>query len=172
MIAENARLIVLKLFLNELGVSTDADRTEDRNLIQPAVYIGQRAGVDLGYRFGWFRFPFCPDLAGDSYELFAEQEIGFLNVRDRKLHPVLRSRLEAVKPLLDHPVEVLLSRREWLQLVMAVDFLQKVSRYSPEKARDLIREKRPTLAPWFDAAMEQIEQSVLAPKREVVDHNI
>lgn len=59
----DSNLIALKLFLDDLGVSADIETIDDRKRVQKAVYLGQAAGADLGYRFGWYLLgPYSPSL--------------------------------------------------------------------------------------------------------------
>lgn len=59
----DSRLILLKLFLNEVGIADDQidraaiskETAEEHRRMQRSVYLMQRiAKVDLGYRFGWY----------------------------------------------------------------------------------------------------------------------
>ena len=64
------KLVLLKLFLDKLGISSEIDTFEKRKTIQKAVYLGQLTDVDLSYRFGWYlKGPYSPSLAEDYYPL-------------------------------------------------------------------------------------------------------
>ncbi len=56
------KLLVLKLFLGALGIDDSIETVDDRKRVQKAVYLGQLSGIDLGYRYGWYRMgPYpCP----------------------------------------------------------------------------------------------------------------
>ena len=67
----DGRLLVLLLVLWELGISPDIRSIANRRKIQHAIYLMQRAGVDLGYQFGWYRLgPWSNHLTSDYYALF------------------------------------------------------------------------------------------------------
>ncbi len=51
-----------------LGKDLDMDSFEDRIRLQKILYILERAGIRLGYSFGWhIRGPYSPHLADDGY---------------------------------------------------------------------------------------------------------
>ena len=62
------KLVVLKLFLDELGIPDSIDTVDERKRIQKAAYLGQLSGVDLGYRYGWYKMG--PYRIGPSYYLY------------------------------------------------------------------------------------------------------
>ena len=62
--------INLKLFLDALEISSEISTLEDRKRVQKAVYIGQEAGVDLGYSYGWYLLgPYSPELTQNYFTL-------------------------------------------------------------------------------------------------------
>ena len=62
------RLIALRLYLDQLGVSSDIETVSDRKRVQKAVYLGQLSGVDFGYRFGWYLMgPYSTTLTEDPH---------------------------------------------------------------------------------------------------------
>jgi uncharacterized protein YwgA len=69
------RLIVLRLFLIEIGIF-DQIKNHPRQYLHSSVYLMQRmSGVDLGYRFGWYpKGPLCPELERDYVALINEIE--------------------------------------------------------------------------------------------------
>src|SRR5205809_136660 len=112
----DTRLIVLKLFLEELGVSPGIDTLDDRKRVQKAVYLGQRAGVDLGYRFGWYLLgPYSPALTRDYYSLAEGLASGDRSSQDKQLNPGVRARLHRILPLLEPPPDVSLTQEDWLE---------------------------------------------------------
>lgn len=45
-------------------------------MVQAAVYIGKVAGVDLGYRYGWYVYgPYSPSLHEDLVKLWPAKTI-------------------------------------------------------------------------------------------------
>ena len=66
----DGRLVVLNRFVEALGENADIENFEDRKRFQKAVYLGQVAGVDLGYRYGWYvKGPYSTDLTQDYYAM-------------------------------------------------------------------------------------------------------
>lgn len=63
------RQIALVLLIDALGLPWP--RTyEERRMVQAAVYIAKVAGVDCGYRYGWYVYgPYSPTLADDLDKL-------------------------------------------------------------------------------------------------------
>lgn len=64
------RQIALVLLLDKLGL--EGPRTyEERRMVQAAVYIAKVAGVDCGYRYGWYVYgPYSPSLGDDLDKLY------------------------------------------------------------------------------------------------------
>src|SRR5262245_31088985 len=68
--AMEAKLEVLRLFLNALDVPSAIDTVNERKRVQKAVYLGQLSEIDLGYRFGWYIMgPYSTSLTQDYYQL-------------------------------------------------------------------------------------------------------
>lgn len=149
----DTRLVVLKRFLDALGVPSDIDSLVDRKRVQKAVYLGQALGeVNLGYRFGWYvHGPYSPPLAKDYYNLAAALEVGE-EPTDRQLRPSLSGRLANIKPRLEVPGGVTLEQAQWMELLASWHYLRKVSDYDEGKARATILKQKPQLAPYLDQA--------------------
>src|SRR5260221_13158556 len=100
----DARLVVLKLFLDELGVPTEIDTLDDRKRVQKAVYLGQLASVDLSYRFSWYKMgPYSPALTSDYYGLAEAIASGDTDYQQKVLHTSIRRGLQRIRPLLTPP---------------------------------------------------------------------
>src|SRR5579859_255616 len=124
-----ARLIALKLFLDELEVPVTIDTIDDRKRVQKAVYLGQLAGVPLGYRFGWYKKgPYSPDLTKDYYGLADSIAMGDHEYQGKQLNQPFRDRLEPIRPLLCVPPGVNLAQEDWLELVASIHYLHKISK--------------------------------------------
>jgi uncharacterized protein YwgA len=156
------RLLALKLFLDELEVSTSISRVDDRKRVQKAVYLGQLAGVDLGYRFGWYLMgPYSPGLTKDYYalaEAMASDETG----EGRKLRPDLVRKLESIRPLLK-PKDPELSLENWLELLPSVHYLRFVSDLPDKQAREVFRKEKPHLLPYYNVGLQTVLKSPLKP---------
>src|ERR1700680_4200455 len=122
------RLTVLALLLDALGVGADIETVDDRKRVQKAVYVAQRSGVDLGYRYSWYkRGPYSRALTRDYYELADSIEIGEHTNGD-KLRPASLAKLRKLRPLFAAPQETGLAQADWLELVALVGFLRAVQR--------------------------------------------
>ncbi len=159
----DSRLIALALLLDELGVDGDIRTIDDRKRIQKAVYLGQRAGVDLGYRFSWYlKGPYSPKLADDYYSLAEAVTAGDKEHEGRTLVPSLKQRLEQIRPLMDCAEESL-NQEDWLELLASYDYLRRVLHQSAEQAAETMQRKKPTLAPHWKAAELKLREACLLP---------
>lgn len=155
------KLRLLFLLLNAIGVGTDINSLEDRKRVQKAVYLAQRAGVDLGYRYGWYLLgPYCPDLTQDYYELAVAQQIGE-GVNGSRLSERDAAKLHELRPLLEVPGGVDLPSEDWLELLASVDYLRKVRGYGEDRVDEVVHVKKHELERWLNAAKHQLERMPL-----------
>lgn len=160
----SAKLTALKLFLDDLGIDSSIDTVDDRKRVQKAVYLGQIAHVDLGYRFGWYlRGPYSPGLTKDYYALADAVAAGEIDSHDKTLKPDLRACLRKIRPLLDPPREVALSQEDWLELLASLHFLRRVSKFDRASAAARIRQEKPHLQEFLSQAETQLQQYGLLP---------
>jgi uncharacterized protein YwgA len=152
------RLVALDLFLEALGVPPDIETVVDRKRVQKAVYVGQRAGVDLGYSYSWYLMgPYSTSLTRDYYALADALASGAkARVQEHKLQPELEKRLKAIRPLLTPPRGVGLDDESWLELIASYDYLRKVSNYSHAKALETLQERKSHLVPYVAKAVEAL----------------
>ncbi len=157
-----ARLIALKLLLDELGVPDSIDTIDDRKRVQKAIYLGQLSGVDLGYRFGWYlKGPYSPALSKDYYALADDLQAGDNEHSGKSLTVAVTSRLEKIRPLLKVPESVPLTQEDWLELVSSVHYLRKISKYNETKAHEVLVSEKPTLVPYIEAAKAALKTTHL-----------
>ena len=155
----DARLIALKLFLDELQITSDTSTIENRKLIQKAVYLGQYAGADLGYRFGWHKMgPYSADLARDYYLLSDRMALGEHDYEGKVLLKQKREKLQAVRPLLSPPPDVKLEQPDWLELVSSLHFLRKIREYNRKESKEALQEEKPKLSVFADLAEAKIKE--------------
>ena len=148
-----AKLTVLKLILDELGIPDSIETVDDRKRVQKAIYLTQLTGVHLGYRFGWYKKgPYSPDLTKDYYALADAIQVEGEEFASVKLQPEVRKRLDRVKPLLDVPHGVSLQQEDWLELVSSVHFLRKISKRTQVQSVDVINAEKPQLSEFIPAA--------------------
>lgn len=150
-----AKLIVLKLFLDELGITPSIDTVEDRKYIQKSVYLGQLTGVDLGYRYGWYKMgPYCPSLANDYYRLAEAIETESEEFSGKELQDSIRQKLSNLKPILEAPNNDI-NEKNWLEFLASYDYLVRVSKFNKADAIETINEQKPHLSTellYIDAA--------------------
>jgi hypothetical protein len=150
-------LLALKLVLEGLGVEASVDDFDKRLMMQKAVYLGQRLGVDLGYRFSWYRRgPYSSALADDYFRLCSAGE---QSADDRKLHPKVAERLEAAQRLLVPKDEM--EPPDWAELVASLDYLLKVDGYEFQNAKKVLQDTKPELAEAADDARKRLEEAGL-----------
>ncbi len=131
----NDKLIALKLVLNELHVDPDISTLDDRKRVQKAVYLGQRTGIELGYRFGWYLLgPYSSPLAHDYYELSSTLSGGTDPASGRELRPEAKSRLARLIPIMTPPSSFVFGSEDWLELLASLDYLRTVSGLTREGA--------------------------------------
>ena len=149
----DGRLVVLQLFLNELGIDSDITSLAQRKTIQKSIYLAQRAGVDLGYRFGWYRLgPYSTSLTRDYYQLSDEESSSSGSIDGRVLKDSVKERLAKVKPLFEMPGDADLPQEDWLELLASYDYLRKVQKLDVEKATERIQEQKPRLVKHLETA--------------------
>jgi uncharacterized protein YwgA len=154
------KLIALKLFLEELGVLSDIDTVDERKRIQKSIYLGQVAGVDLGYHFGWYlKGPYSPELTKDYYDLDEALIDGDLEYQKKELKGQLKEKLHAIQPIINPPCDIPLSQEDWLELLASVHY--QFSRFDQENARKNIDREKPNLVPYIQKAEEELRKSRL-----------
>jgi hypothetical protein len=156
-----SKLLVLKLFLDTLGIDDRIETVDDRKRVQKAVYLGQLSGIDLGYRYGWYRMgPYCPALTRDYYALESELAAGALETEGRAFNHEAVETLKAIIPLLKSPMDTV-DQEDWLELLASVHFLRKVSGQNSDEARSILQQQKPHVADHFGAALDVLVEHKL-----------
>ena len=151
----DTKLVVLKLFLEELGIPTSIQTLDDRVRVQKAVYLGQLSGADLGYRFSWYlKGPYSPPLTKDYYGLAEGVEVGERDFEGKELKQPIRKKLQKIKPVLDVPQGLHLTPEDWLELISSYHYLRFVSKYDEKKTRDVIQKEKSRLFPFIENARD------------------
>ena len=155
---ETMELSLLKAVLEGLGIEPEIDTVRDRKTLQKAVYLAQRRGADLGYRFGWYvKGPYSSPLADDYYLLD----------KNPNPEPALRlsgadeALLKPVRDILTVPDDVDLEQPEWMELLASVDYLRAVSGLSDADASQRLKELKSSLAPFETQALAAIQKAGL-----------
>lgn len=158
------RLAALKLFLAELGISETIHTVDDRKRVQKAVYLGQLTGVDLSYRFGWYRMgPYSPALTRDYYSLAEADEPGNGQLARKGFSESVRRRLQSIQPILQPPPEIPLPQEDWLELISSLHFLRKISGFDRSQSLDVLHREKPRLAAFADVAEKKLVETQLLP---------
>lgn len=158
------RQIVLKLFLDALGIPSDIDTVNDRKRVQKAIYLGQLTGVDLGYRFGWYlKGPYSPSLTRDYFALEEALASGDRDQDDKELDKSIIRKLRKALPLMEPPQEVHLSQEDWLELVSSLHFLREVQGLNSKDSVATLKREKTRLAKYFDQAEEALQEVSLLP---------
>lgn len=157
----DAQLTALQLFLVELGIPPGVTRLTERRLLQKAVYLGQAAGADLGYRHNWYIYgPYSPALTRDYFTLAENVSAGAAAPQDVALHPALREALVSVKPLLETPADLELPPDEWLELLASIHYQACVMRRGTDGALTFLaqHERKSRFEPYFSRAVAELRR--------------
>ncbi|MBR1154391.1 hypothetical protein [Bradyrhizobium sp. JYMT SZCCT0428] len=155
----DGRLIVLKRFVEALGEPADISSIDSRKRFQKAVYLGQLAGVDLGYRYSWYvRGPYSTALTKDYYALASALAAGDQPPEDKKLKPALQEKLAALRGLFTVPPDVGLDEPAWYELLASWHYLLKVSGLAPQKAQETMSSTKPHLVSYISKADQELRQ--------------
>jgi len=158
----DGRLVVLKRFVEALGQDGDISSLDGRTRFQKAVYLGQLCGIDLGYRYGWYlKGPYSTELTRDYYAMAQATAAGQTPPANQQLKPELLQKLAKMKPLFCEPANIGLSQTQWLELLASWHFLRWVNRYDECKARKVMEQEKPVLAPYVQRAERVLKASQL-----------
>ena len=154
-----ARQVVLKLFLDALGIPANIDTVNDRKKVQKAVYLGQLTGIDLGYRFGWYlKGPYSPSLTRDYFDLEEALASGDRDHEDKELEKSIVRKLRKVVPIMKHAQNVQLPQEDWLELIASVHFLRQVRGLSNKDTLTTLKTEKPRLVKYFDEAENSLRE--------------
>jgi len=161
----DAHIVVLGLYLKELGIKPqDIDeKFENRRIAQRAIYLTQYAGADLGYRYKWFsQGPFSPDLHGDYQELVLTSLVDLNLLEGKELVDSYTTVIQRLQnELFSHKKIPDLKDHQWLDLLGTFHYLQKISGFSPSKARAFLKKEKPGLSKYLSQANSQLRKSGL-----------
>jgi uncharacterized protein YwgA len=150
--------INLKLVLNGLVIPSEISTLEDRKRVQKAIYIGQEAGVDLGYSYGWYLLgPYSPELTKDYFTLNNEIISGDEEYKSYHLVESLSSILDEIKSLMEVPKEVNLPQEDWLELVASIIYCMK-EKNDIKFTKTILSQKKGPLMDYFDVALGLLKE--------------
>ena len=157
----DARLITLKLFLDELELDPDISTVQNRKQFQKAVFLGQMADIDLGYRYGWYLMgPYSSSLTRDYYELDEALSVDD-DLHAYSLNPVTKAALSKIKPMFEVPKGVKLEKPEWLELLSSILFLKKISKLKAKDIKQRIKEEKGNLVKYVGTANKVLKEMKL-----------
>jgi hypothetical protein len=126
--------------------------------VQKAVYLGQAAGVDLGYRYNWYMMgPYSPALTRDYFALSEALAVADDESGGYELQEGVRARLATIKPLLSPPADVPLSAPEWLEVLASVHYLLVQRRMTWSQTLAHLKENKRHVADYADQARRELE---------------
>lgn len=158
---DNSQL-ALKLTLEELDI--EPATMQERKTVQKAIYLGQAAGVDLGYRYNWYvRGPYSPALTRDYFaleeSLLADEDTS----GDYELQEAVKSRLARIKPLIEPPADIQLRRSDWLELLASVHYLLEARKMKWSEVVPCLERNKPHVARYAHYARAELENRGLIP---------
>jgi len=128
--------IAVRLTIDALGLPFAMNTFDERLVLQKAVYLGQAAGVKLGYYFSWYlRGPYCSPLAADAFCVAEELTQDTDDWHRWKLDEESNKRLNEVKDLVDLHGD--LEKAAWLELLASIHFLLKTKQASADDSAGL-----------------------------------
>lgn len=119
--------VVVEGIFPETGI--ELENFEQRLILQKSIYLIQRLGIDLGYRFSWYvHGPYAPDLTvaafkyRDNAAYFDKCAEGYhLTEEGRSKVDILRKLIDARPRMPEMPID------QWLELLASIDYLKKVA---------------------------------------------
>jgi hypothetical protein len=149
-----SRLLVLKRVLDALDIPASVVNVADRILVQKAVYLAQRAGIQLGYHYGWYkRGPYSTRLTRDYFEL--QDAIALQGAEDdpRELTDTAARKMNQLRPLFNPPGEFAPEKKHlWLELLASVDYLKTMENRNPTTIEEIIDKQKPHLSRFIPLA--------------------
>ena len=148
------RLIALELVLRELDMDTTITTLDDRIRLQKAIYLSQKAGVPLGYRFSWYvRGPYSTRLTNDYYSLQTATDVEREAVEGKQLRNDFRDSLGIISPMMRPPSDFNRSSADWLELLSSLHYLEE---QHPGDSRSKLQDLKPHLYQYADIAERKL----------------
>jgi uncharacterized protein YwgA len=117
----NRQLITTGVILSALD-AFNTDSLVDRILLQKKIYLIQRLGIPLGYRFSWYIYgPYCPELTSIAYEC---NSIGQEVFKTYTLNENVVSKVELINSLYSQCADEDMNKALWYELVASCAFWQ------------------------------------------------
>jgi uncharacterized protein YwgA len=128
--------VVLKLFLEDVGVPLDLCTFEKRLLIQKKTYLAQLTGFDLRYRFAWYvHGPYSRQLTYDVFRLKEQVDEGDRDYESTTLNPLARQLVETARTFWgNQPPQI--TESEWLELLASLHYVRHIAYNSKKTPRE------------------------------------
>lgn len=156
-------LAALYLYLKELDVDPSVQTLKDRKRVQKAVYLGQAAGADLGYRYSWYvHGPYSPALTKDYFDL--ADRLLETEAPELSLHPRLKERLASASHAFTPPHHSSLTLEEWLELLASAHYQMEVLGKTPEQTEDYLKShpRKARLAEHLNECLRMLQEISVA----------
>jgi hypothetical protein len=142
----------VSVILKELDIPLSVSYKRHRIAMQKAIYLAQRTGVDLGYRYSWYlNGPYCSKLADIYYKADAEKSQYSQLEADQNF----KSTLSTAKDIItNRPAGADLTN--WLEALVSLDFLITVNKRNIEEAKVRVRELKPHVSDLLDSAQQKL----------------
>lgn len=119
--------LLLKLIVDGAGISMDLTQFSNRFYLQKRIYLIQLAGLDLGYRYNYYRKgPYCSNLANDAFQLKADldshAEVS-QTYEEYDLSDFAKEKITKAKQVWNVPSEVNIDTETWLELISSLHYL-------------------------------------------------
>jgi len=132
--------INLKLYLDELGLNHENKTLNNRITIQKAVFIGQCAGIDMGFHYEWhIRGPYSRDLTPVYYRFNRHFNDGETEYEYCSLKEKVKERISEFKDIIKPPDDVKLETPQWLEFIASIMYLMNVFDGDENKVKSQLR---------------------------------
>jgi len=119
----DSTILKLKAIFEHLGSSLDIGRFTNRLLIQKTVYFVQEVGIDLGFRYSWYRYgPYCRHLSEAAYKHHDNQDFFNKRAQHFTVTETGSTMLGKVQQLTDNTPDDM-DKPAWLELLASIHFL-------------------------------------------------
>ena len=154
------RLTVLQLVMNGMGLESGIDTIDERVTFQKAVYLAQAGGVQLGYRYNWYRMgPYSPDLTRDYYALHETSDDEPTVENGMSLRPQVIKTLQTLSSILSPPPDFPHNQAGWLELLASVHYLMVGARMDVSNTKSRLEDSKPMLSPHTDLAIQRLQEA-------------
>ena len=107
------------------------DELDDRVFLQKIIYLLQLLGVNLGFRFSWYKIgPYSSDLAKTAYQIQECIEEYTNELSGVKIRDDVEEKIDMLKNVKDQKPDNI-SLHKWFELVSSIHYLKYISATDP-----------------------------------------